>query len=198
MLLLYVPVLAIRSLAESATAAPTISAHQPGLQCGASCWAEFFAMAAVFTALRCGDAVMIFILWALGGTVVCSYRGAECSATFAGLCGHCIVWFSPADREPDRAAVAGASAAGLPDAQPAVCCMFQCGQRCGAGSVLGITRRAPCPASLASRSRTAACCQGCLTFAALCLGLWGCFCSTVHGLPGLSARAGAPCAPVYA
>ena len=69
MLLLYIPVLAMRSLAEERHS----RTDQLLLTSPVSVWGivlgKFFAMAAVF-ALPCAvDAVMIFILWALGGTV---------------------------------------------------------------------------------------------------------------------------------
>ena len=93
MLLLYIPVLAMRSLAEERHS----RTDQLLLTSPVSVWGivlgKFFAMAAVF-ALPCAvDAVMIFILWALGGTVSALTR-KPCGAAlllFAGLCGHCIV-----------------------------------------------------------------------------------------------------------
>ena len=93
MLLLYIPVLAMRSLAEERHS----RTDQLLLTSPVSVWGivlgKFFAMAAVF-ALPCAvDAVMMLHPLGAGRHRVCSTR-KPCGAAlllFAGLCGRCIV-----------------------------------------------------------------------------------------------------------
>ena len=79
MLLLYIPVLTMRSLAEERRS----RTDQLLLTSPVSVWGvvlgKFFAMCAVFALPCLADAVMILILWALGGTVT------ALAANFAGL-----------------------------------------------------------------------------------------------------------------
>ena len=141
MLLLYIPVLAMRSLAEERHS----RTDQLLLTSPVSVWGivlgKFFAMAAVF-ALPCAvDAVMIFILWALGGTV---------SALLANLAG-LLCYF-----------LLGCAAIAL--------CEFLSGltENQIIAAVAGLS-------ALAAGLRTRSFVLGCLTFAALCLGLTGLF-----------------------
>ena len=136
MLLLYIPVLAMRSLAEERHS----RTDQLLLTSPVSVWGivlgKFFAMAAVF-ALPCAvDAVMIFILWALGGTM------SALLANLAGLLCYCLL----------RS-------------------MFNAGSAVALAVFTGIAGAA----SLAAGLRTRSFVLGCLTFAALCLGLTGLF-----------------------
>ena len=79
MLLLYIPVLTMRSLAEERRS----RTDQLLLTSPVSVWGavlgKFFAMCAVFALPCLADAVMILILWALGGTVT------ALAENFAGL-----------------------------------------------------------------------------------------------------------------
>lgn len=79
MLLLYIPVLTMRSLAEERRS----RTDQLLLTSPVSVWGvvlgKFLAMCAVFALPCLADAVMILILWALGGTVT------ALAANFAGL-----------------------------------------------------------------------------------------------------------------
>ena len=143
MLLLYIPVLAMRSLAEERHS----RTDQLLLTSPVSVWGivlgKFFAMAAMF-ALPCAvDAVMIFILWALGSTVsalLANLAGLLCYFLLGCAAIALCEFLSGLTENQIIAAVAGFSlAAGLPDAQPAQ--YVQCGQRRGAGSVHRDRRR---------------------------------------------------------
>ena len=128
---------------------------------------KFFAMAAVF-ALPCAvDAVMIFILWALGGTVsalLANLAGLLCyfllGCAAIALCENQII-----------AAVAGFSALLLAYLMPSLRSMFNAGSAVALAVFTGIAGAA----SLAAGLRTRSFVLGCLTFAALCLGLTGLF-----------------------
>ena len=146
MLLLYIPVLAMRSLAEERHS----RTDQLLLTSPVSVWGivlgKFFAMAAVF-ALPCAvDAVMIFILWALGGTVsalLANLAGLLCYFLLGCAAVALCEFLSGLTENQIIAAVAGFSALLLAYLMP----------------------------SLRTRSFV----LGCLTFAALCLGLTGLF-----------------------
>ena len=152
MLLLYIPVLTMRSLAEERRS----RTDQLLLTSPVSVWGvvlgKFFAMCAVFALPCLVDAVMILILWALGGTVT------ALAANFAGLLCYFLLgcaaiaigeFLSGLTENPIIAAVAGFSVLLLAynDAQPAQ--PVQCGQRGGAGRLCGHCRRsiAPCRAA---------------------------------------------------
>ena len=151
MLLLYIPVLTMRSLAEERRS----RTDQLLLTSPVSVWGvvlgKFFAMCAVFALPCLADAVMILVLWALGGTVT------ALAANFAGLLCYFLLGcaaiaigeFLRPDRKPHHCSGGGllGAAAGLYDAQPAQ--PVQCGQRGGAGRLCGHCGRsiAPCRAA---------------------------------------------------
>ena len=174
MLLLYIPVLTMRSLAEerrSRTDQLLLTSPVPvwGIVLG-----KFFAMAAVF-ALPCAvDAVMIFILWALGGTV------PALAANFAALLCYFLLgcaaiaigeFLSGLTENPIIAAVAGFSVLLLAYMMPSLRSLFNAGSAVALAVFTAIAGAASLMAGLRTRSFI----LGCLTFAALCLGLTGLF-----------------------
>lgn len=179
MLLLYIPVLTMRSLAEerrSRTDQLLLTSPVPvwGIVLG-----KFFAMCAVFALPCLMDVVMILILWALGGTV------PALAANFAALLCYFLLGcaaiamgssFRP-DRKSHHRGGGGllCADAGLHDAQSPQ--PVQRGQRCGAGGLHGHCGSGFLMAGLRTRSFI----LGCLTFAALCLGLTGLFLCRAHG-----------------
>ena len=149
MLLLYIPVLTMRSLAEERRS----RTDQLLLTSPVSVWGvvlgKFFAMCAVFALPCLVDAVMILILWALGGTVT------ALAANFTGLLCYFLLgcaaiaigeFLSGLTENPIIAAVALVVFVGI----------------AGAASLL---------AGLRTRNFV----LGCLAFAACCLGLTGLF-----------------------
>ena len=173
-LLLYIPVLTMRSFAEERHS----RTDQLLLTSPVSVWGivlgKFFAMAAVF-ALPCAvDAVMIFILWALGGTMsalLANFAGLLCyfllGCTAIALC----EFLSGLTENQIIAAVAGFSALLLAYLMPSLRSMFNAGSAVALAVFTGIAGAA----SLAAGLRTRSFVLGCLTFAALCLGLTGLF-----------------------
>ena len=174
MLLLYIPVLAMRSLAEERHS----RTDQLLLTSPVSVWGivlgKFFAMAAVF-ALPCAvDAVMIFILWALGGTVsalLANLAGLLCYFLLGCAAIALCEFLSGLTENQIIAAVAGFSALLLAYLMPSLRSMFNAGSAVALAVFTGIAGAA----SLAAGLRTRSFVLGCLTFAALCLGLTGLF-----------------------
>ena len=168
MLLLYIPVLTMRSLAEerrSRTDQLLLTSPVPvwGIVLG-----KFFAMCAVFALPCLMDGVMILILWALGGTV------PALAANFAALLCYFLLgcaaiamgeFLSGLTENPIIAAVAGFSVLLLAYMMPSLRSLFN------AGSAVALAGAASLMAGLRTRSFI----LGCLTFAALCLGLTGLF-----------------------
>ena len=174
MLLLYIPVLTMRSLAEerrSRTDQLLLTSPVPvwGIVLG-----KFFAMCAVF-ALPCFmDVVMILILWALGGTV------PALAANFAALLCYFLLgcaaiavgeFLSGLTENPIIAAVAGFSVLLLAYMMPSLRSLFNAGSAVALAVFTAIAGAASLMAGLRTRSFI----LGCLTFAALCLGLTGLF-----------------------
>ena len=135
---------------------------------------KFFAMCAVFALPCLVDAVMILILWALGGTVT------ALAANFAGLLCYFLLgcaaiaigeFLSGLTENQIIAAVAGFSALLLTYLMPSLRSMFNAGSAVALAVFTGIAGAA----SLAAGLRTRSFVLGCLTFAALCLGLTGLF-----------------------
>ena len=135
---------------------------------------KFFAMAAVF-ALPCAvDAVMIFILWALGGTVsalIANLAGLLCYFLLGCAAIALCEFLSGLTENQIIAAVAGFSALLLAYLMPSLRSMFNAGSAVALAVFTGIAGAA----SLAAGLRTRSFVLGCLTFAALCLGLTGLF-----------------------
>lgn len=174
MLLLYIPVLTMRSLAEerrSRTDQLLLTSPVPvwGIVLG-----KFFAMCAVF-ALPCFmDVVMILILWALGGTV------PALAANFAALLCYFLLgcaaiamgeFLSGLTENPIIAAVAGFSVLLLAYMMPSLRSLFNAGSAVALAVFTAIAGAASLMAGLRTRSFI----LSCLTFAALCLGLTGLF-----------------------
>lgn len=173
-LLLAVPILTMRSMAEERRS----RTDQLLLTSPVSVWGivlgKFFAMAAVF-ALPCAvDAVMIFILWALGGTVsalLANLAGLLCYFLLGCAAIALCEFLSGLTENQIIAAVAGFSALLLAYLMPSLRSMFNAGSAVALAVFTGIAGAA----SLAAGLRTRSFVLGCLTFAALCLGLTGLF-----------------------
>jgi len=174
MLLLYIPVLAMRSLAEerrSRTDQLLLTSPVPvwGIVLG-----KFFAMCAVFALPCLMDVVMILVLWALGGTV------PALAANFAALLCYFLLgcaaiamgeFLSGLTENPIIAAVAGFSVLLLAYMMPSLRSLFNAGSAVALAVFTAIAGAASLMAGLRTRSFI----LGCLTFAALCLGLTGLF-----------------------
>lgn len=174
MLLLYIPVLTMRSLAEerrSRTDQLLLTSPVPvwGIVLG-----KFFAMCAVFALPCLMDGVMILILWALGGTV------PALAANFAALLCYFLLgcaaiamgeFLSGLTENPIIAAVAGFSVLLLAYMMPSLRSLFNA----GSAVALAVFTAIAGAASLLAGLRTRSFILGCLTFAALCLGLTGLF-----------------------
>ena len=174
MLLLYIPVLTMRSLAEerrSRTDQLLLTSPAPvwGIVLG-----KFFAMCAVFALPCLMDVVMILILWALGGTV------PALAANFAALLCYFLLgcaaiamgeFLSGLTENPIIAAVAGFSVLLLAYMMPSLRSLFNAGSAVALAVFTAIAGAASLMAGLRTRSFI----LGCLTFAALCLGLTGLF-----------------------
>ena len=174
MLLLYIPVLTMRSLAEERRS----RTDQLLLTSPVSVWGvvlgKFFAMCAVFALPCLVDAVMILILWALGGTVT------ALAANFAGLLCYFLLgcaaiaigeFLSGLTENPIIAAVAGFSVLLLAYMMPSLRSLFNAGSAVALVVFVGIAGAASLLAGLRTRSFV----LGCLAFAACCLGLTGLF-----------------------
>ena len=174
MLLLYIPVLTMRSLAEerrSRTDQLLLTSPVPvwGIVLG-----KFFAMCTVFALPCLMDVVMILILWALGGTV------PALAANFAALLCYFLLgcaaiamgeFLSGLTENPIIAAVAGFSVLLLAYMMPSLRSLFNAGSAVALAVFTAIAGAASLMAGLRTRSFI----LGCLTFAALCLGLTGLF-----------------------
>ena len=174
MLLLYIPVLTMRSLAEerrSRTDQLLLTSPVPvwGIVLG-----KFFAMCAVFALPCLMDVAMILILWALGGTV------PALAANFAALLCYFLLgcaaiamgeFLSGLTENPLIAAVAGFSVLLLAYMMPSLRSLFNAGSAVALAVFTAIAGAASLMAGLRTRSFI----LGCLTFAALCLGLTGLF-----------------------
>ena len=174
MLLLYIPVLTMRSLAEerrSRTDQLLLTSPVPvwGIVLG-----KFFAMCAVFALPCLMDVVMLLILWALGGTV------PALAANFAALLCYFLLgcaaiamgeFLSGLTENPIIAAVAGFSVLLLAYMMPSLRSLFNAGSAVALAVFTAIAGAASLMAGLRTRSFI----LGCLTFAALCLGLTGLF-----------------------
>ena len=174
MLLLYIPVLTMRSLAEerrSRTDQLLLTSPVPvwGIVLG-----KFFAMCAVFALPCLMDVAMILILWALGGTV------PALAANFAALLCYFLLgcaaiaigeFLSGLTENPIIAAVAGFSVLLLAYMMPSLRSLFNAGSTVALAVFTAIAGAASLMAGLRTRSFI----LGCLTFAALCLGLTGLF-----------------------
>ena len=169
MLLLYIPVLTMRSLAEERRS----RTDQLLLTSPVSVWGvvlgKFFAMCAVFALPCLVDAVMILILWALGGTVT------ALAANFAGLLCYFLLgcaaiaigeFLSGLTENPIIAAVAGFSVLLLAYMMPSLRSLFNAGSAVALVVFVGIAGAASLLAGLRTR---------CLAFAVCCLGLTGLF-----------------------
>ena len=173
-LLLYIPVLAMRSLAEERHS----HTDQLLLSSPVSAWeivlGKFFAMAVIFVIPCLVDAVMILILWGLGSTTT------ALAANFAGLLCYFLLgcaaialceFLSGLTENQIIAAVAGFSALLLAYLMPSLRSMFHAGSAVALLVFTGLAGAASLAAGLRTRSFT----LGCLTFAALCVALCALF-----------------------
>lgn len=169
-LLLYIPVLTMRSLAEERRT----RTDQLLLSCPVSAWGivlgKFFALCVVFALPCLADVVMILILWALGCSV------SSLVANFAALLCYYLLgcaaiavgeFLSGLTENQIVAAVAGFAALLLAYMMPSLRTMFSTGNAVALAVFTGISAAASLLAGLRTRSFT----LGCLVFAALCAGL---------------------------
>ena len=174
MLLLYIPVLAMRSLAEEHHS----RTDQLLLTSPVSVWGivlgKFFAMAAVF-ALPCAvDAVMIFILWALGGTVsalLANLAGLLCYFLLGCAAIALCEFLSGLTENQIIAAVSGVAALLLTYMMPSLRTMFTTGSAVALALFTAIAAVLSVVAGLRSKSFT----LGCLSFAGCCVALTALF-----------------------
>ena len=170
MLLLYIPVLAMRSLAEERHS----RTDQLLLTSPVSVWGivlgKFFALCVVFALPCVVDAVMILTLQALGATA------ASTLANFAALlCYYLLgcaaiaigVFLSSLTENQIIAAVAGAAALLLAYLMPSLRSMFTTGSAVALALFTALAAVLSVVAGLRSRSFT----LGCLTFAGCCAAL---------------------------
>ena len=169
-LLLYIPVLTMRSLAEERRS----RTDQLLLTSPVSVWGivlgKFFAMAVIFAIPCLVDAVMILILWGLGSTTT------ALAANFAGLLCYFLLgcaaiavceFCSGLTENQIIAAVMGFSALLLAYMMPSLRSMFNA----GSAVALVVFTALSAGASLALGLRTRSFTLGCFVFAALCAGL---------------------------
>ena len=174
MLLLYIPVLAMRSLAEERHS----RTDQLLLTSPVSVWGivlgKFFAMAAVF-ALPCAvDAVMIFILWALGGTVsalLANLAGLLCYFLLGCAAIALCEFLSGLTENQIIAAVAGIAALLVAYMMPSLRNLFTTGSAVALALFTALAAVLSVVAGLRSRSFT----LGCLLFAGCCVALTALF-----------------------
>ena len=173
-LLLYIPVLTMRSFAEERRT----RTDQLLLTSPVSVWGivlgKFFALCVIFALPCIADAVMILVLAALGAT------GTATLANFAALLCYYLmgcaaiaigVFLSSLTENQIIAAVAGIAALLVAYMMPSLRNLFTTGSAVALAVFTGIAGAA----SLAAGLRTRSFVLGCLTFAALCLGLTGLF-----------------------
>ena len=173
-LLFLLPAISMRSFAEERKN----KTDQLLLTSPVSVWGvvlgKFFAMCAVFALPCLADAVMILILWALGGTAT------ALAANFAGLLCYFLLgcaaiaigeFLSGLTENPIIAAVAGFSVLLLAYMMPSLRSLFNAGSAVALVVFVGIAGAASLLAGLRTRSFV----LGCLAFAVCCLGLTGLF-----------------------
>ena len=172
-LLLYIPVLTMRSLAEEHRA----RTDQLLLTSPVSVWGivagKYLALCTVFALPCLADGVMIVVLWLLGSTA------SACGANFALLCYFLLgcaaiavcEFCSGLTENQIIAAVMGFSALLLAYMMPSLRSMFNA----GSAVALVVFTALSAGASLALGLRTRSFTLGCLLFAALCMGLSGLF-----------------------
>ena len=140
MLLLYFPVLAMRSLAEERRARTTSSFSPARCLCGASWWASIWPSAPCSRWPCAGRRIMIVVLWLLGGTA------SACGANFAALLCYFLLgcaaiavceFCSGLTENQIIAAVMGFSALLLTYMMPSLRSMFNAGERRGTGGLYG-------------------------------------------------------------
>ena len=173
-MLFLLPAISMRSFAEDRRNKTdqlllTSPVSIPGIVLG-----KFFAMAAVF-ALPCAvDAVMIFILWALGGTVsalLANLAGLLCYFLLGCAAIALCEFLSGLTENQIIAAVAGVAALLLAYMMPSLRSLFNAGSAVALVVFVGIAGAASLLAGLRTRSFI----LGCLAFAVCCLGLTGLF-----------------------
>ena len=173
-LLLYFPVLAMRSLAEERRA----RTDQLLLTSPVSVWGivagKYLALCTVFVLPCLADGLMIVVLWLLGGTA------SACGANFAALLCYFLLgcaaiavceFCSGLTENQIIAAVMGFSALLLAYMMPSLRSLFNAGSAVALVVFVGIAGAASLLAGLRTRSFV----LGCLAFAACCLGLTGLF-----------------------
>lgn len=174
MLLLYIPVLTMRSFAEERRS----RTDQLLLTSPVSVWGivlgKFFALCVIFALPCLADAVMILVLKLLGATVTSTaanfasllcYYLMGCSAIAIG------VFLSSLTENQIIAAVAGIAVLLLAYMMPSLRTMFTAGSAASLALFTAIGAVLSVVAGLRSRSFT----LGCLTFAACCAGLTALF-----------------------
>lgn len=173
-LLLYVPVLTMRSLAEERHS----RTDQLLLTSPVSVWGivlgKFFAMCTVFAIPCAADAVLILLLQALGATAsstAANLAGLLCYFLLGCACIAVGEFLSGLTENQIIAAVAGFAALLLAYLMPSLRTMFSTGN----AVALAVFTALAAAASLAVGLRTRSFTFGCLLFAALCAGLTALF-----------------------
>lgn len=173
-LLLYIPVLTMRSFAEERHSRTDQLLLTSPVSVGGIVLGKYFALCVIFALPCLVDAGMILVLKALGAT------GTSTLANFSALLCYYLmgcaaiaigVFLSSLTENQIIAAVAGFSALLLAYLMPSLRSMFNAGSAVALAVFTGIAG----VASLAAGLRTRSFVLGCLTFAALCLGLTGLF-----------------------
>ena len=174
-LLLYIPVLTMRSLAQERRS----RTDQLLLTSPVSVWGivlgKFFAMAVIFAIPCLVDAVMILILWGLGSTTTAlaanfavRFYAIFCWAVQPSPIGE---FLSGLTENQIIAAVMGVAVLLLAYMMPSLRTMFNAGSAVALAVFTGLAGAASVLVGLRTRSFT----LGCLLFAALCMGLSGLF-----------------------
>ncbi len=173
-LLLYIPVLTMRSFAEERHSRTDQLLLTSPVSVGGIVLGKYFALCVIFALPCLVDAGMILVLKVLGAT------GTSTLANFSALLCYYLmgcaaiaigVFLSSLTENQIIAAVAGFSALLLAYLMPSLRSMFNAGSAVALAVFTGIAGAASQAAGLRTRSFV----LGCLTFAALCLGLTGLF-----------------------
>ncbi len=173
-LLIYFPVLTMRSLAEERHSRTDQLLLTSPVPVGGIILGKFFAMCVVFAIPCLLDTVMIFTLWGLGGTT--SSLAANLAGLFCYFLMGCAAiaigeFLSGLTENQIIAAVMGFATLLLAYLMPSLRSMFNAGSAVALAVFTGLAGAASLAASLRTRSFT----LGCLTFAVCCVGLCALF-----------------------
>ena len=173
-LLIYFPVLTMRSLAEERHSRTDQLLLTNPVSVSGVVLGKFFAMCAVFAIPCLLDVVMILVLWGLGGTVsalIANLAGLLCY--FLMGCAAIAIgeFLSGLTENQIIAAIMGFVVLLLAYLMPSLRSMFNAGSAVALAVFTGLAGAASLAAGLRTRSFT----LGCLSFAALCVALCALF-----------------------